>query len=199
MALGSVSNAFNHPEKMRPETLKRVLDAAKRLGYAPNQSARILAGGTSRMIGLILPGLDHGISLQIANGASAEARKNGYGLLIATTQADQNAVRRYRDYFAGTQTVGMLIQCTSIGEGALRAYRGCTPRLHHRAHRRADDGGHLGNSLMWAFDSKPHPCRRMRRQSPCLDRPHPAYHRRANRLRNRKAGNPAAPFANQRR
>lgn len=110
VALGSVSNAFNHPDKVRPETLKRIRDAADRLGYAPNQSARMLAGGRNRLFGLILPNLDHGVSLQIANGANAEARKHGYGLLIATAQTDEDIAHRYRDYFMGTQTAGILMQ-----------------------------------------------------------------------------------------
>ena len=110
VALGSVSNAFNHPDKVRPETLKRIREAADRLGYAPNQSARMLAGGKNRLFGLILPNLDHGVSLQIANGANAEARKHGYGLLIATAQTDEDVAHRYRDYFIGTQTAGILMQ-----------------------------------------------------------------------------------------
>ncbi len=114
VALGSVSNAFNHPEKVRPETLVRIREAAERLGYAPNQSARILAGGKNRLFGLILPNLDHGVSLQIANGANAEARKHGYGLLIATAQTDEEAARRYRDYFTGTQAAGILVQPPAI-------------------------------------------------------------------------------------
>ncbi len=60
-----------------PETLRRIREAADRLGYAPNQSARMLAGGKNRLFGLILPNLDHGVSLQIANGCErrgAQAR-----------------------------------------------------------------------------------------------------------------------------
>lgn len=114
VALGSVSNAFNHPDKVRPETLKRIREAADRLGYAPNQSARMLAGGRNRLFGLILPNLDHGVSLQIANGANAEARKHGYGLLIATAQTDEEVARRYRDFFMGTQTAGILMQPPAI-------------------------------------------------------------------------------------
>ena len=114
VALGSVSNAFNHPDKVRPETLERIREAADRLGYAPNQSARMLAGGKNRLFGLILPSLDHGVSLQIANGANAEARKHGYGLLIATAQTDEDIAHRYRDYFMGTQTAGILMQPPTV-------------------------------------------------------------------------------------
>ena len=88
VSLGTVSNALNHPEKLRPETLKLINETINRLGYLPNQSARQLAGGTTKSFGLVLPRLDHGFSLQIASGAHNEARKHGYDLLIANADND---------------------------------------------------------------------------------------------------------------
>lgn len=114
VALGTVSNALNHPDKVRPDTLKLVNAAIAKLGYAPNQSARMLAGGTNPSFGLVLPNLEHGISLQIANGANAEARKYGYGLLIANADNDDIFSDRYLSYFAGTQMAGILVQPMSV-------------------------------------------------------------------------------------
>ena len=114
VALGTVSNAFNHPEKVRPETLKRINEVAAKLGYAPNQSARMLAGGKNQSFGLVLPSLEHGISLQIANGANAEAQKHGYGLLIANADNDDILSARYLSYFMGTQMAGILVQPMSV-------------------------------------------------------------------------------------
>ena len=110
VALGTVSNALNHPEKVRPETLKIINDAIAKLDYAPNQSARMLAGGQNASFGLVLPSLEHGISLQIANGANAEARKHGYGLLIANADNDDIQGDRYLRYFMGTQMAGIMVQ-----------------------------------------------------------------------------------------
>lgn len=114
VALGTVSNAFNRPEKVKPETLKRVTEVASRLGYAPNQSARMLAGGQNQSFGLVLPSMEHGISLQIANGANAGARKHGYGLLIANADNDDILSARYLRYFMGTQMAGILVQPMSV-------------------------------------------------------------------------------------
>lgn len=110
VALGTVSNVLNHPDKVRPETLAIVNEAIAKLGYSPNQSARMLAGGHNPSFGLVLPSFEHGISLQIANGANAEARKHGYGLLIAN--ADNNEVQsgKYAAYFAGIQMAGIMIK-----------------------------------------------------------------------------------------
>lgn len=110
VALGTVSNVLNHPDKVRPETLAAVREAIEKLGYAPNQSARMLAGGHNPSFGLVLHSLSHGISLQIANGANTEARKHGYGLLIANADNDNAVSLDYVSYFAGTQMAGVLVQ-----------------------------------------------------------------------------------------
>lgn len=116
VALGTVSNVLNHPNRVREATRKTVQDAMDRLGYAPNQSARLLAGGKTAMFGLVLPNLDHGISLQIANGAHHEARRNGYDLLIANAGNDEILTDRYLHYFTGTQMAGILVQ-PMVGSG----------------------------------------------------------------------------------
>ncbi|MDM8246249.1 LacI family DNA-binding transcriptional regulator [Collinsella tanakaei] len=112
VALGTVSNALNHPEKVKPDTLKIVNDAIRKLGYAPNQSARLLAGGTNPTFGLVVPQLNHGLSLQIASGASTEAQRQGYGLLVATANGEDALEQRYARYFMGTQMSGVLVQAS---------------------------------------------------------------------------------------
>ncbi len=74
----------------------------------------MLAGGKNQSFGLVLPSLEHGISLQIANGANAEAQKHGYGLLIANADNDDILSARYLSYFMGTQMAGILVQPMSV-------------------------------------------------------------------------------------
>ena len=110
VSLGTVSNALNHPEKVKPETLAHINDTIARLGFVPNQGARQLAGGQNRMFGLVLPRLDHAFSLQIANGAQIEAREHGYNLLIASAGNDDILENQYMRYFLGAQVAGVLVQ-----------------------------------------------------------------------------------------
>lgn len=110
VAVGTVSNAFNHPEKVRSETLASILSVAEELGYAPNESARMLAGGQNDTFGLMLPSLAHGISLQMANGANDAAKESGYRLLIASASDDEIQQDNYMRYFVGTQMAGVLVQ-----------------------------------------------------------------------------------------
>ena len=110
VSLGTVSNALNHPDKVRPETLAIVNEAIERMGYVPNQGARQLAGGKSHTFGLVLPRLDHAFSLQIANGAQSEARAHGYDLVIASAGNDDILENHYMNYFAGMKMAGVLVQ-----------------------------------------------------------------------------------------
>lgn len=110
VSLGTVSNALNHPEKVKPEKLALINETIDRLGYVPNQGARQLAGGKSRTFGLVLPRLDHAFSLQIANGAQSEAHEHGYTLLIANAGNDDILENHYMSYFLGAQVDGVLVQ-----------------------------------------------------------------------------------------
>ena len=110
VSLGTVSNALNHPDKVKPGTRALIYEAITRLGYVPNQAARQLAGSESRVLGLALPRLDHAFSLQIANGAQAESRLHGYDLLIASTENDDILENHYMRYFMGAHMAGVLVQ-----------------------------------------------------------------------------------------
>ncbi|WP_245581838.1 LacI family DNA-binding transcriptional regulator [Phyllobacterium phragmitis] len=54
ISIGTVSRALNGKADVNPETRKRVLEAAKRLGYVPNQSGRSLRQGTTNTIGFMI-------------------------------------------------------------------------------------------------------------------------------------------------
>ena len=110
VALGTVSNALNHPDKVRPSTREAVERAMDKLGYTPNQSARLLAGGKNNVFGLVLPRLDHGFSLQIANGAHNEAQRNGFDIVIANAGNDDILESRYMRFFMGMQMAGVMAQ-----------------------------------------------------------------------------------------
>ena len=118
VSLGTVSNALNHPDRVRPETRRVIQETIRRLGYTPNQSARLLAGGRNPMFGLVLPCLDHGFCLQVISGAQHEAKRNGYSLLVSNYNTDQTLREQYEDYFMGTQLAGVLVQATEPIDGA---------------------------------------------------------------------------------
>jgi LacI family transcriptional regulator len=83
VSTATVSRALSDPQKVRPQTLARVLDVVGRLGYVPDSLGRALASSKTHTIGAIMPTLDHAIfarAIQSMQRAFADA---GYQLLVA--------------------------------------------------------------------------------------------------------------------
>lgn len=110
VSVGTVSNMLNHSEKVLPPTRAVIQKAIDELGFVPNRNARVLAGGRNHSFGLILTGLDHDLSLQLARGVQDEARKGGFELLIASAENDDVLGNRYYDYFQGAQMSGVILE-----------------------------------------------------------------------------------------
>lgn len=80
----TVSRVFNESDAVRPASRNRIMAAARELGYRPNLSARALASGRTRLIGLVVIGsITHGAAELVA-ALEDEFRQRGYRLLLAT-------------------------------------------------------------------------------------------------------------------
>jgi LacI family transcriptional regulator len=84
----TVSKVLRNHEDISPETRKRVLKRIKELNYQPNLAARALVTGKTHLIGLVVPDLVHAFFAQVAKGVSRTLRKNGYSLIIASSEED---------------------------------------------------------------------------------------------------------------
>ena len=90
----TVSNVINGKNGMSEETRQRVLRAIAQSGYVANSAARVLAGQSMNLLGVILPQLDSAYVNEIILGASTTAEKNGFDLAIFTTSSN---VKRERE------------------------------------------------------------------------------------------------------
>jgi LacI family transcriptional regulator len=82
----TVSRVLNDLPRVRPETRDRVLAAVSRLGYRPNVMAQRLAGGRSKVVGVV--GFDtilYGPAATVF-GVEQAARRAGYGVSIVTLE-----------------------------------------------------------------------------------------------------------------
>lgn len=67
VSLGTASNAFAHPERVRPDVRARVETASRELGYqGPDPKGRLLRAGRFNAVGLVPPA-DHGIADALGN------------------------------------------------------------------------------------------------------------------------------------
>lgn len=83
----AVSFAFNAPNRISAQAVKRILEVAKELNYSPDPLARNLSLGRHRAIGLLLPqsassSLRNSHTQDIVRGAAEVAEKEGYLLTL---------------------------------------------------------------------------------------------------------------------
>jgi LacI family transcriptional regulator len=108
----TVSKVFhNHPD-IGEETRKRVLKRMKELNYQPNMTARALITGQTWIIGLIVPDLLHPFFAGLAQSISATVRKNGYQLLIASSDEEAELEKQAIEQFLARSVDMLLIAST---------------------------------------------------------------------------------------
>jgi LacI family transcriptional regulator len=102
VSTATVSAVINHTTtgniRVSAETRQRVLETVARLGYVANPSARSLAGGQNRILGIftyqpIFPFQHHDFFYPFLVGIEEEAEACGYQLLIFTNVTDGNGRR----------------------------------------------------------------------------------------------------------
>jgi LacI family transcriptional regulator len=100
---------LNGYEFVKPATREKVLLAAERLGYVPNQQARSLAGGYSNIIGVLVPGLDNSYIGEVIRGIDEELAKSNYDLMIYTTHRQRGKETKYVSSIVNGLTDGLLL------------------------------------------------------------------------------------------
>src|SRR5262245_21543873 len=84
----TVSRAINDHPEISPDTRARILEAAQRMNYRPNQFARALTTNRSYLLGVVVPDLMHSYFAEICRGIESVAKPLGYQNLICSTDED---------------------------------------------------------------------------------------------------------------
>ena len=90
VSTATVSRALNSPDRVDPQTRRRVLEAAAKLRYVPHGAARSLRSHRSRMIGAVVPSFDYAL---YARTTSALHQR----LAPAGLRPVRNALRFFQD------------------------------------------------------------------------------------------------------
>jgi LacI family transcriptional regulator len=109
VSYSTVSRALNGYEFVKPSTREKVLRAAEKLGYVPNQQARSLAGGRSNLIGILVPTLDNAYISEIIRGIDEELAKSHYNLILYTTHHHRGNEASYVATIVNSAADGLLL------------------------------------------------------------------------------------------
>lgn len=106
----------NHPD-IGEATRQRVLKRVKELNYQPNLTARSLVTGQTWTFGLIVPDLLHPFFAMIAQAISAGIRRQGYSLLISSSDEDARLeMQEIQQLLARRVDVILVASCRSSAE-----------------------------------------------------------------------------------
>jgi LacI family transcriptional regulator len=78
VSLGTVSNVVNSPDLVSPATRERVETAITKLGWVPNESARQLRAGRSRVISMVVMDIGNPFFTDVLRGAEDWVLGHGY-------------------------------------------------------------------------------------------------------------------------
>ncbi|MBJ3775140.1 LacI family DNA-binding transcriptional regulator [Acuticoccus mangrovi] len=124
---GTVSRALNGYPDVSEETRRRVHEAAAMHGYAPLSTARRLATGTTRIIGIVREAqpapMSEAFLGEFIGGASAALAERGYDLLFATPTKDEAPIASYRRLLDEGRVDGFILYRSETDDARVRWLR----------------------------------------------------------------------------
>ncbi len=116
VGLMSVSRVVHGTRKVRPETERKVRAAIEKIGYQPNEAARVLKGYRSRTIGLIVPDLADPFFATYANSVQETAWNAGYLTLMLASGHREERERHEAEVMRERHVAGLLVTPLSSDE-----------------------------------------------------------------------------------
>lgn len=105
----SVSRVVNGTRRVTPEVERKVRAAIERIGYEPNEAARVLKGHRAKVLGLIVPDLADPFFATCANAIQETAREAGYMTLMAASANREDIERQQAEIMAQRHVAGLLV------------------------------------------------------------------------------------------
>ncbi|MCC5960749.1 MAG: LacI family DNA-binding transcriptional regulator [Rhodobacteraceae bacterium] len=105
----TVSRALRQPELVSQDTLDKVSEAVKALGYVPNPAAQALASARSRLIGVVIPSLTNQIFAELLRGVMDGVEGTTYTPQFVNTRYKLSREEDLLRVFATQRPAGMIV------------------------------------------------------------------------------------------
>ncbi|WP_260407870.1 LacI family DNA-binding transcriptional regulator [Planomonospora venezuelensis] len=119
VALKTVSRVVNGEPGVNPATAARVLAAIERLGYRRNESARVLRGGRTATIGLVIEDVADPFYSEISRAVEDVALRHGSLVLSGSSREDPLRERELVLTFCARRVDGLVIVPAGSDHGYL--------------------------------------------------------------------------------
>jgi LacI family transcriptional regulator len=109
VSIGTVSNVLNKPESVSARNLQRVTEVMNELGFVRNDLARQLKMGGGTTLGMIVLNVANPFFAALAHACEAEAEKEGYTIVVGSSDQLADREDRYAELFEQQRVTGMII------------------------------------------------------------------------------------------
>lgn len=113
VSVTAVSRILNNPNYGSERARSGVLAAVRKLGYQPNNIARSMVQGKTRMIALVIPDVRNSFFTDVARGVEDVANKYGYRVMLCNTDEDVLKQQSYLEALRGKIIDGFIIAAAS--------------------------------------------------------------------------------------
>jgi LacI family transcriptional regulator len=123
VSVATVSRALSgDPKRVSAPVLQRIIDAAEELDYIPNNLARNMRAGSSRILGLIISDIGNPFFTAVVRGVEDVAQRHGYSLVLSNTDEDPDREAASLGVMAAERAAGLIIATTNQNGTALRRF-----------------------------------------------------------------------------
>lgn len=114
VSYSSVSRALNGKEGVSEVTRQKIAEAAKNMGYQPNDLARGLVNKISKTVGVIIPDINNPFFGEIVTGIVEAANENEYNVFLCISNWDPDQEKENFSLLKKKRVDGIILK--SIGE-----------------------------------------------------------------------------------
>jgi len=108
-SIATVSRVLNNKHSVDPELVRRVVDAASKLGYTPNPLARNLRLQRTNLWLLIISDIENTFFTSVARGVEDVARQNGFSVVLCNADEDERKEAQYIHLAATQLAAGVIL------------------------------------------------------------------------------------------
>ena len=109
ISVSTVGRALNDDPRISAPTKQRVRQVADELGYVSDTPARVMRGGSSKLVGLIIPDVLNDFNASIAQALSTCCEQQGYQLALAIAKDDRDVEAKHIKELVGARVAGVVI------------------------------------------------------------------------------------------
>ena len=118
----SVSRYLNgEMDALSEELRKRIGRAIQKLDFRPNQMARGLKRGRTRLIGMVVADITNPYSVEVMRGVEAGCQQHGYMLMLCNSANELKLEQRYLELLTNYRVDGLVVNPIALPEEDLEA------------------------------------------------------------------------------